>query len=295
MSCTCAIETTTNAREHITISGQTFDEERALYGLHDAWVEDVSFAGPADGESALKECRNIDVERCQFGLRYPLWHTEGFSVSASSLSEACRAALWYARDGRIDHTSLHGIKAVRECDNITLENCDVQSTEFGWKCRGLRILGSRLQGEYPFLDSRDVELRNSKLTGKYSFQYVENLIIENSVLDTKDAFWHARNVVVRDSVIRGEYLGWYSEGLTLERCRIEGTQPLCYAKNLTLIDCEMVGCDLAFENSEVEASIRGHVDSIKNPRSGRIIVDSVGEVIREDAAHANNGEVLVRR
>ena len=102
-------------------------------------------------------------------------------------------------------------------------------------------------------------------------------------------------MTVKDSIINGEYLGWYSEGLTLERCRIEGTQPLCYAKNLTLIDCEMVGCDLAFENSEVEASIRGHVDSIKNPRSGRIVVDSVGEVIREGAAHASNGEVLVRR
>lgn len=287
--------TTKAAPKRVTISHQTLDEERALYGLHDAWVEDVAFSGPADGESALKECRDIDVQRCQFDLRYPFWHTEDFSVSESALAETCRAALWYARSGHIEHTRLHGIKAVRECDNITLEDCDVRSTEFGWKCRGLRIARTRLEGEYPFLDSRDVELRNSELVGKYSFQYVENLLIENSVLDTKDAFWHARNVVVRDSVIRGEYLGWYSDGLTLERCRIEGTQPLCYARNLTLIDCEMVGCDLAFENSDVEATIRGHVDSVKNPRSGRIVADSVGEVIREGAAHANAGEVLVRR
>lgn len=290
MNCTC-----TATKERTTIAHQTFDEERALYGLAGAWIEDVTFAGPADGESALKECADIDVSHAQFDLRYPLWHTTGFSVSDSAMSETCRAALWYARDGRLERTSLHGIKAVRECDNITLEDCDVQSTEFGWKSRGLHIEDSRVEGEYPFMDSRDMSFTDSELAGKYSFQYVENLVIENSILDTKDAFWHARNVVVRDSVIRGEYLGWYSEGLTLERCRIEGTQPLCYAKNLTLVDCEMIGCDLSFENSDVNATIRGHVDSIKNPRTGCIVVDSVGEIIREGAAHTCTGEVCVRQ
>lgn len=281
--------------ERTTISNQQLDEERALYGLRGAWIENVSFAGPADGESALKECRDIDVSGCVFDLRYPFWHTEGFSVNHSSLSETCRAALWYARDGRIEDTTLHGIKAVRECDNIVLANCDVQSEEFGWKSRDLQIVHSHLEGEYPFLDSRNVTLSDCTLTGKYSFQYVENLVIEDSILDTKDAFWHAHNVVVRNSVIRGEYLGWYSDGLTLENCRIEGTQPLCYAKNLKLVDCQMVGCDLAFENSDVEATIQGHVDSIKNPRSGRIVLDSVGEIIREGAAHTCTGEVCVRQ
>lgn len=41
----------------------------------------------------------------------------------------------------------------------------------------------------------------------------------------------------------------------------------------------MVGTDLAFERSEVEASITTPVDSIKNPLSGCITVPSVGEVI----------------
>ena len=301
MSCKCiysrkAQQTTqcTTAQPRTTIAHQTLDEERALYGLADAWVEDVTFAGPADGESVLKECHNIDVSRCRFDLRYPLWHTSDFSLSDSTLTEGCRAALWYASDGRIERTKLHGIKAVRECDHMELVDCDVVSPEFGWKSRDVSLANTNIEAEYPFLDSRDVTLRNCHLTGKYSFQYVENLLIEDSVLDTKDAFWHARNVVVRNSVVRGEYLGWYSDGLTLVNCRIEGTQPLCYAKNLTLLDCQMVDCDLAFENSDVNATIRGHVDSIKNPRSGHIVVDSVGQVIREGSVHASEGEVVIR-
>ena len=38
------------------ISGQVMDQERALYGLRDAKVASCRFEGPADGESALKEC-----------------------------------------------------------------------------------------------------------------------------------------------------------------------------------------------------------------------------------------------
>lgn len=132
------------------------------------------------------------------------------------------------------------------------------------------------------------------MKGKYSFQYMDSLHIRNSVLDTKDAFWHSKNVVVEDSLVKGEYLGWFSDGLTLIRCKIIGTQPLCYCKNLKLIDCTMEGTDLAFEYSDVEADVRGHIDSVKNPRSGVITADSVGEIIREDAVMECTGRVVLR-
>ena len=123
---------------------------------------------------------------------------------------------------------------------------------------------------------------------------MENLTIRNSVLDTKDAFWHSKNVTVENSVVKGEYLGWFSEGLTLIGCKIAGTQPLCYCKNLTLKNCTMEGTDLAFEYSVVQAINLGHVDSIKNPRSGEIILDSVDEVIMEDAIMECTGKVTIR-
>ena len=56
----------------------------------------------------------------------------------------------------------------------------------------------------------------------------------------------------------------------------------------------MEGADLAFEYSDVEADIQGHIDSVKNPRSGRITADSIGEVIREDAVMDCIGQVLLR-
>jgi hypothetical protein len=115
------------------------------------------------------------------------------------------------------------------------------------------------------------------------------------VLDTKDAFWHAKNITVRNSTVKGEYLAWFSEGLTLINCKIIGTQPLCYCKDLTLIDCTMEDTDLSFEYSDVEATVTGHIHSVKNPRSGHIVADSVGEVIFGDAVMECTGTVEIRK
>ena len=277
------------------ISGQQFDAERALYNLTKANVMDCVFAGPADGESVLKEARDVVLENCSFSLRYPLWHVEGFKLLDSRMDEKTRAAIWYAKDGSIVDCDLHGIKAVRECSNIGISNSVVTSEEFGWMSEGITVKDSELNAMYIFLGSKNVKLENVKMSGKYSFQYMENLEISNSYLDTKDAFWHSKNVTVRDSVVKGEYLAWFSEGLTLVNCKIIGTQPLCYCKDLTLINCTMEDTDLAFEYSEVEATVSGHVDSIKNPKSGTITVDSVGEIIMtDDVVMECTGKVIVR-
>lgn len=276
------------------VKGQTFDEERALYNLKDSDVCECAFAGPADGESVLKESRNVNVKDCSFSLRYPMWHVKKFTLTGSKMDEFTRAALWYADDGIIEDSVLGGIKAVRECKNIKLKNCDILSQEFGWKCDGITLEDSTITSEYLFLDSKNVTLKNVRMKGKYSFQYLENLTIEDSNLDTKDAFWHAKNITVKSSTIKGEYLAWFSEGLTLIDCKIIGTQPLCYCKGLRLINCTMENTDLAFEYSEVEADVKGHVDSIKNPMSGTITVDSVGEIITDDPVYECNGKVVVR-
>lgn len=276
------------------IIGKPFDEERALYHLCNTDVLDCRFAGPADGESALKEARDVKIENCAFSLRYPLWHADTFRLHDSRMDELTRAPIWYAKNGIITDSDIHGIKALRECDNIRISDCTITSEEFGWKSSRITVTDSSLHAQYLFLDSRDVILDKVEMSGKYSFQYMENLTIRNSVLDTKDAFWHSKNVTVENCVVKGEYLGWFSQGLTLVNCRIVGTQPLCYCHGLTLKNCTMEGCDLAFEYSDVHATITGHVDSIKNLRSGEVIVDSVGEIITGDAVVECTGTVTIR-
>lgn len=268
-----------------TISNETFDEERALYGSEDLAVDNCRFDGPADGESAFKECKNIKVTDSYFNLRYPFWHVHGLDIKDIEMTENCRAAVWYCDGVEISDSKMHGIKALRECSNVKLNNTDIISPEFGWSVHGIDLADTSLEGEYVFMRSTDLKFKGFKLKGKYSFQYIENAVFEDCEFDTKDAFWHGKNITVRNSVVKGEYLAWYSENLTLENCKIIGTQPFCYCKGLKLINCEMVDADLAFEKSEVEATITSPMISIKNPASGHISVPAVDEIIRDDDSY----------
>lgn len=275
------------------IANQTFDMERALYGSDGIILRGCAFDGPADGESALKESRNIQAERCFFNLRYPFWHDDGLRMTDCEMTELCRAALWYSTNIEITGSRLHGIKALRECAQAEMRDCDVISPEFGWSVHGLKMEDCTVESEYFMMRSDHLAFRNVSLKGKYSFQYIEDSTFEACQFDTKDAFWHAKNVTIRNSVVKGEYLAWYCENVTFDHCRIIGTQPLCYCKGLKLIDCEMIDADLCFEKSEVDAVVTTPVASIKNPRSGRICAPSAGELIWDDPLAA--GQVILQQ
>lgn len=273
------------------VQNQTFDIERALYGRSHLLVTDCTFDGPADGESAMKECADIQVRHSYFNLRYPFWHDHGLHMEDCEMTELCRAALWYSDHITICRTKLHGIKALRECSQVQMKNCSIISPEFGWSVQGVDMEDCEAESEYFMMRSSGLRFRKVQMKGKYSFQYIEDAVFEDCVFDTKDAFWHAKNVIVKNSVVKGEYLGWYCENVTFDHCRLIGTQPLCYCKNLKLIDCEMLETDLCFEKSQVEAVVTTPVISIKNPLSGHILVPSVGEIIRDDPQ--SMGEILL--
>lgn len=266
------------------IENNTYDEERALYGIHDATVRNCRFTGPKDGESFLKETQNIDVQNCFMDLRYPLWHVTNGKISNCEMTENCRAALWYDKNIELSDCKMFGIKALRECEDIILKRCTINSPEFIWKIKNIKIDDCNILGsEYPFFEVTNAKINKLQMKGKYSFQYCDNIELTNCNFDTKDAFWHSKNMIIRDSVIKGEYLAWYSENLTFINCKIIGTQPFCYCKNLILENCTMEACDLSFERSEVKAKINNKIDSVKNPISGEIIAAEIGEIILDES------------
>lgn len=264
------------------IENKSFDYERALYGSDSVTLEGCTFEGELDGESALKESKNIIAKNCIFKLRYPFWHDTCLKIEACKFEETARAPLWYTVGIEMKDSLLSSPKSLRECDGVSITDSNISSAEFGWECNGVHFSKSKLSGEYFMLRSKNIQMNDCGFSGKYSFQYVKNAEFENCRFDTKDAFWHAQNVTVKNSYIKGEYLGWYSKNLTLEGCVIVGTQPLCYAKGLVLKNCEMYECDLAFEKSEVSAHITTSVISIKNPKKGKIIAKSVEKIIKDD-------------
>ena len=136
----------------------------------------------------------------------------------------------------------------------------------------------KARGPYFAMNCRDVRVDGLDLIGDYSFDGVVNMEISNSHLASKDAFWNTENVVVRNSFITGEYLGWNGKNLTLEDCTIESLQGMCYVDNLVMKNCRLINTTLAFEYSDVQADIRGTVDSVFNPGKGCIKADKISHL-----------------
>ncbi len=270
---------TDDSRNMKVIKNQEFGGERPLYCEKDLYLEGVVIHA---GESGLKETANIEAVACRFEGKYPLWCCKGFTVRDSIFTVGARAGIWYSQDMVMEDCVVDAPKMFREMDGMTLRRTIIDSaSETFWSCRGGELEDVRaLRADYIFMHCSDLKIKNLKLQGNYSFQWARNIEIRDSDLDTKDAFWECDNVTVYDSRIDGEFLGWHSRNLRLVRCHIGGSQPLCYATGLVLEDCTFdPSADLAFEYSDVQATVRGNVTSIKNPRSGSIRVGSVGELI----------------
>ena len=260
------------------IKDAEFGGERPLFGSRDLRLENVIIR---EGESAIKECSNIEAYDCRFEGNYPFWHVHGFRIERCRFDVGGRSALWYSDHLLMKDTVVDAPKMFREMSSLELENVTLNDAdEVFWRCKDLRLRNVVLRGgTYPFMFSRGIYVDALESDSKYVFQYVKDVEIHNARITTKDAFWEVENVTVYDSVLNGEYLGWHSKNLRLVRCHISGEQPLCYASDLVLENCTFdPSCDRAFEYSTLQADIRGSISNIKNPSSGRIVADSIGSV-----------------
>ena len=268
------------------ITNTEFGGERPLFATHNLYLENVTIH---TGESALKECSNIEAVRCRFEGKYPFWHVDGFVVKDCLFTEGARAALWYSRGLEMSDTLVEAPKMFREMDGIRLKNVQLPNAlETLWMCRDVELDNVQVEkADYLFFHSSNIRIRNYRQQGNYSFQYCKNVEIRNAVIDSKDAFWNTEDVTVYDSELTGEYLGWHSRRLRLVNCKISGTQPLCYAHDLVMENCTMApDADLAFEYSSLHATIDSPVHSVKNPRTGSIAARSYGQIILDENVKA---------
>lgn len=265
-----------------TISNQEFGGERPLFASHHLTLDHCTIHA---GESALKCCSDITATHCRFEGKYPFWHVKGFNISDCVFTPGARAALWYSSDLKMTDTLVEAPKMFREMDGIELTHVTIpDAQETLWHCRNIRLRHVDLRhADYLFMHSENIDIEDYYQEGNYSFQYCKNVEIRNADIHSKDAFWGTENVTVRDSRLNGEYLGWHSKNLHLIRCHISGTQPLCYCHGLILEDCTFeADADLAFEDTDLQATILSPVTSIKNPRSGSIKLPSAGEIIIDE-------------
>ena len=259
----------------------TYVGERALFSTHNASFVDCVFK---DGESPLKESSDLDISKCSFEWKYPLWYCHNVVVKDSTILETARSGIWYTHHILLEDTDISSPKTFRRASDITIKNCKIPNAqETLWSCDKVKMENVYVKGDYLGLNSSNVEIDNLHLDGNYCFDGGKNITIRNSVLNSKDSFWNSENVLIENCDIDGEYIAWNSKNLTFKNCRIKSHQGFCYIKGLKLINCELIDCDLIFEYCEdIEIDVTTTIDSVKNPISGVIKSKGIKELIMEE-------------
>ncbi len=268
--------------------------ERALFQAQKLRVVDSVFS---DGESPLKESREVHLVGDMFKWKYPLWYASDILAENCTLFEMARAGVWYSNRVTMRDCAIEAPKNFRRCQDLSLERVSFSNAaETLWSCKGVRLSNVTAKGDYFAMNSEHMEVEGLTLFGNYSFDGVKDVTIRSSRLLTKDAFWNSENVTVYDSFISGEYLGWNAKNLTLINCTVESLQGLCYIDHLVMRNCKLIDTTLAFEYSTVDVEIDGEIDSVFNPTSGRIRADRIGELILEaDKVDPTKTDIVCRK
>lgn len=256
--------------------------ERALFQSTNLKIVDSVFE---DGESPLKESRNIILQNDIFRWKYPLWYCQDIVAENITLLDTARSGIWYTQNIDMKHCSIQAPKIFRRASQINLQDVHfAHAQETLWNCRDITLNQVSATGDYFAMNCQILHAKNLSIIGNYAFDGASDLEIVQSKIISKDAFWNCQNVVVKDSIIVGEYLGWNSQNITFINCTIESNQGLCYMENVELINCKVIHTDLAFEYSTVKGQITTKVDSIKNPLACNLKVNGVDEFILDDLA-----------
>ena len=261
-------------------SNKTFKGERSLYRMRDLSVSDSVFE---DGESPLKEGKNLILNNVIFKWKYPIWNCVDVCVYNSKWEETARSGVWNTKNLLIKDSLIEAPKQFRRCDNITLENVKMPNAlETMWTCNDITLKDVYVFGDYFGMNSTNVKAINFKVDGNYIFDGGKNIEIDNAYLNSKDSFWNCENVVIKNSTIIGEYIGWHSKNLTFINCKIESDQGFCYIENLKIKDCIITNTPLAFEYSTVDINVSTKLESVKNPISGIIKCKGIDELIIDE-------------
>lgn len=279
-------------RRNETIRQENLAGERALYRGENLEIYDTVFH---DGESPLKESKNIKLFNSEFQYKYPLWYSNNVTVKDSVWQEMGRSGVWYTNHLIVEDSMIWAPKNFRRCQDVTLRNVTfADAKETFWMCKNVILDHVTAKGDYFGMNCENVDLGHVELYGNYAFDGAKNVTARNCKFLTKDCFWNCENVTVYDSYISGEYLAWNTKNLTLINCTIASEQGLDYIDGLKMVNCKMVNTRYAFEYStNMDVEIVNHVDSILNPGQGKMVVKSIGEkIIEPDNCDISKTEIV---
>ena len=170
------------------INGGVFTGERALFSSTDLEIQNATFR---DGESPLKESKNIKLYNCTFSWKYPLWYCQGVEVYNGKLDATARSGIWYTKGIKMHDCVINAPKTFRRSEGISLVNVELtDAQETMWNCSHITLERVNIRGDYFGFGSSDISCSDINVDGNYLFDGGKKIVVKNSRLISKDAFWN---------------------------------------------------------------------------------------------------------
>ena len=144
-----------------------FEGERPLFGAEHLSIQDTIFG---EGESPLKESRDISLEGSIFQWKYPLWYSKNIAVKDGTWAEMARAGVRYTDDMTVERALIEAPKNFRRCRRLTLKEVALPNAlETLWHCTDVTLDHVMAKGDYFAMDCENMKIQDFQLAGNYSF------------------------------------------------------------------------------------------------------------------------------
>ncbi len=148
-----------NIKTDKELKGAYLTGERPLFHGKKLHIEQTIFN---DGESPLKESRDIVLENSSFQWKYPLWYCKHVDVKECTWFDMARAGVWYTDDISVRDSIVEAPKNFRRCRGVTLTNVNFPNAEETlWNCTDVNLSYVQAHGDYFAMNCKNMQLDDS--------------------------------------------------------------------------------------------------------------------------------------
>ena len=198
-----------------------------------------------DAERALYALRSGVVLNCSFqgpaDGESPLKECENITVENCLFD--LRYPLWHSDQGKIEHCRFTpNSRAPLWYDKETeLNNCILNGIKAVRECDDTRIKNCTIHSPEFGWFCRNLKMTDTVLESEYPFLKSEGIEINALKMKAKYSFQYVKNITIRNSVLDTKDAFWHAQNAIIEDCVITGEYLGWYSKNLRFVRCKMTG------------------------------------------------------
>lgn len=144
------------------------------------------------GIKALRECRDVHIDRCEILSAEFGWSSEQVLMERSSAEG--EYFMLRGKDLRFSDVTFRGKYSYQYVKNVTMENCVLDTKDAFWHAEDVTLRNCTVKGEYLAWYSKRLTMIDCKIIGTQPFCYCEDLKLINCEMTDADLAFEKSSV-----------------------------------------------------------------------------------------------------